>query len=112
MLNRTMPGMRFAPQLSVFVGVFISLESGLFFFPGCVGSWLLHTGFSLVVASGGSSLVVVCRLPVAGLLQLQSTGSRHVGPEVVAHVLSSSMACGVFLDQGSNRCPPSCKVDS
>ena len=60
--------MRFAPQLSVFVGVFISLESGLFFFffPGCVRSWLLHTGFSLVVASGGSSLVVVCRLPATG----------------------------------------------
>ena len=56
--------MRFAPQLSVFVGVFISLESGLF--PGCVRSWLLHTGFSLVVASGGSSLVVVCRLPATG----------------------------------------------
>ena len=33
-------------------------------------------GFSLVVASGGYSLVVVYGLPVAVLLLLQSVGSR------------------------------------
>ena len=73
--------MRFAAQLSGFVGVFISLESGLFFFL----SWLcsvLVAPYRLFSSCGkrgllsscgvqascrrGSSLVVVCRLPAAG----------------------------------------------
>ena len=35
---------------------------------------------------------------------LWSTGSRHVGPVVVANGLSGPVACGIFLDQGSNQC--------
>ena len=36
-----------------------------------------------------------------GLQKLQ-----HVGSAVVAPGLSFSVACGIFLDQGSNLCPP------
>ena len=36
-------------------------------------------GLSLVAVSGSDCLVVVCRLLIAGLLVLQSVGSRHVG---------------------------------
>ena len=45
------------------------------------------------------SVVVACRL--------QSTASV-----VVAHGLSCSMACGIFLDQGSNPCPLHWQADS
>ena len=49
-------------------------------------------GFSLVVASGGYSLVAV---PLPLLLMV-------VASLIVAHGLSCSMACEIFLDQGSN----------
>ena len=37
---------------------------------------------------------------------------QSAGIVVMAHRLSWSAACGIFLDQGSNRCPLDCKVDS
>ena len=49
----------------------------LFIF-GCVGLRCCE-GFSLVVASGGYSLVVVSRLLTWRLLLLRSTGSRALG---------------------------------
>ena len=73
------------------------------------------TGFSLVVASGGFSLVEVHRLlvvvtspvaehrlqgiqvSVAAAPELYSTGSV-----VVVHRFSCPAACGIFPDQGSN----------
>ena len=99
------------------------------FIVGCAGSSLLHS-LSLVVASRGYPLAVVCRLLVALLIaehrfwgsrasvrlvglvvvtpRLQSTGSR-----VVVHGISCSTACGVFLDQGSNlSCLLHWQVDS
>ena len=45
---------------------------------GCVGLRCCE-GFSLVVASGGYSLVVVSRLLTWRLLLLRSTGSRALG---------------------------------
>ena len=36
-------------------------------------------GLSLVVVSGNDSLVVVCRLLIAGLHVLRSMGSRYMG---------------------------------
>ena len=51
--------------------------------------WLWHAG-SVVAAHG-----------------LQSTGSV-----VVVHGLSCSVACGIFLDQGSNPCPLHWQADS
>ena len=54
------------------------------------------------------------------LLLLQSMGSRMSGPQELRHLgsvimapgLGCSSACGIFLDQGSNRCPLHCKADS
>ena len=69
-------------------------------------------GLSLVAASGG-----YCSLQCVGfswrwLLLLPSTGSRRAGSVVVAHGLSCSAACRIFLDQGSNPCPLHWQVDS
>ena len=52
--------------------------------------------FLIVVAS----LVAEHRLQAHVLRQLW-----HAGSVVVAHGLSCSTACGIFLDQGSNPCP-------
>ena len=41
---------------------------------------------------------------VLRLLMLLSTGSRAGSSAAVAHELSHSWACGIFLDQGSNPC--------
>ena len=46
-----------------------------------------------------------------GNFSLWSTASRHAGSVVVAHRLSCSSACGIFLDQGSNPGPLYCKAD-
>ena len=53
----------------------------------------------------GGLLIAVASL--AAELGLQSTGSV-----VVAHRLSYSTACGIFLDQGSNPSPLHWQVDS
>ena len=101
-------------------------------FIGCTGSLLLCSGFSLVVASRGYSLVVVQGFSLWWHLLLQSTGSmcvgfsschtlgsvvvapglQSLGSIVVAHALSCSEACGIFLGQGSNPCPLSWQVYS
>ena len=70
-------------------------------------------GFSLVVASGGRSSAAACGLliAVASLVAEQ----RLKGPRtsvVVAHGLSCSLACGVFLDQGLNPFVLHWQVDS
>ena len=54
-----------------------------------------HSGFS---CSGAQALGHV--VPVAVAPELQSAGLV-----VVMHGLSCSLACGIFLDQGSNPCP-------
>ena len=60
-------------------------------------------GLSLIVVSGGYSLLMYAGFSLQQLLLLQITGSRP--SVVVAHGFSGSMACGIFLDQGSNPCP-------
>ena len=69
-------------------------------------------GLSLVVGSGGYCSLWCEGFSLRWLLLLQSTGSRHTGSVVVAHGLSCSKACGIFLDQGSNPCPLHWQVDS
>ena len=78
-------------------------------------------GFSLVVASRSYSLAAVCRashcggFPCGGaqflgcaiVMTCQSTDSV-----AVAHGLSCSTACAIFLDQGSNLCILHCQMDS
>ena len=46
------------------------------------------------------------------LLPLQSKGCRHLDSVVVAHGLSSSKTCAIFLDQGSSWCPLHWQADS
>ena len=62
---------------------FIHLFLSFFFFYlsifGCIGSSLLRAGFSLVVASGGYSLLRRAGFPLRWLLLLWSTGSRCAG---------------------------------
>ena len=91
------------------IGVHVSLQlMYLFIYLGCTGSSLLPAGFSLGAASGGYS-----SLPCTGFsLQLQSTGLGAQASGVVAHGLSCSVVCEIFLDQGSNLCPLFWQVDS
>ena len=67
-------------------------------------------GLSLVVASGGfsccGSRALGSRASVVVARALWSADS------VVAHGLSCSAACEVFLDQGSNLCPLPWQADS
>ena len=69
-------------------------------------------GLSLVVASGGHSSSRCAGPSPSRPLLLRSTGSRHAGSVVVAHGPSCSAACGIFPDQGSNRCPLHWQADS
>ena len=73
---------------------------------------------SLVAASRGCSLLRCVGFSLQWLLLLQSTGSRRAGFSSCGSWalerrlsscgtgLSCSTACGIFLDQGSNPCPP------
>ena len=70
------------------------------------GPFIAATGLSLVAASRGYSLVVVCRL----LTGVASLVAEHRLPGVKASVVvgyrfSCLKACGIFPDQGSNPCP-------
>ena len=62
-------------QISVFIFFYLFY---LFIF-GCVGSSLLHAGFSLVVASRGYSSLRCVGFSLRWLLLLPSTGSRRAG---------------------------------
>ena len=73
--------------------------------------WGLLSSWSVRLPIAGASLVVEHRLG--------HMGSAVVAPEfwsagliVVAHGLSCSEACGIFLDQGSNPCLLHWQVDS
>ena len=69
-------------------------------------------GLSLVVPFGGDSSLRCTGFSLRWLLLLQITGSRRAGSVVVAHGLSCSVACGIFLDQGLNPCPVHSQADS
>ena len=79
----------------------------LFYFFGRVLVFFAAHRLSLVVASGGYSLLRCAGFSLRWLLLLQSTGSV-----VVAHRLSCFAACGIFPDQGSNLCPLHWQADS
>ena len=86
-------------------------------FSSC-GEW----GLLFVVVCGlivVASLVAEHGLQACGLQQLWRTGSvvvarglQSTGSVVVAHRLSCSTACGIFLDQGSNPSPLHQQADS
>ena len=72
-----------------------------------------YVGFSLLKVSGGYSLDAVPGLFVVVLSLV--AGGQAISMQssvIVAHRLSCSEACGIFLDQELNPCPLHCKVDS
>ena len=69
-------------------------------------------GLSPVAANRGHSSSWCAGLSLSRPLLLQSTGSRCAGSVIVAHGPSCSAACGIFPDQGSNRCPLRRQADS
>ena len=87
--------------------LFLNNHFNYFFIFGCTGS--SSHGLSLVVASGGSSLLCcegVSLQPLVVEHRLSSSGSV-----VVVHRLSCSTACGIFLDQRSKLCPLQWQAD-
>ena len=101
-----------------FLFLFFFFNKFIYLFLAALGLCCCARAFSSC-SEQGLLFLVVC-----GLLLLQSTGSRHAGfsscgtwaqqlwlagsrgqAVVVAHGLSCSAACGIFLDQGSNPCP-------
>ena len=77
----------------------------------CAGSLSLCS-LSLVAVSRGYSLVEVCGLliVVASHCRIRVVGA--LASLVVAHRHSCLMACGIFPDQGLNRCPLQRQADS
>ena len=69
-------------------------------------------GLSLVEANGGHFSLRCAGLSLSRPLLLRGTGSRRAASVVVAHGPSSSAACGIFPDQGSNPCPLHWQADS
>ena len=118
------PGCSFSFFFSLFSSLFKNNLFIYLFIFSCVGSSLLHAGF-LQLRQAGLFFVVVRGLLIAvaslvaehglqahGLQQLWLSGSVVVAhglqsahSVVVGHGLSCSVACGIFLVQGSNPCP-------
>ena len=69
-------------------------------------------GSPLVVSRGDSSLVLEHRPWRAQASVVAGPWLQSTGWIVVAHRLSSSTTCGIFLDQESNPCLLHWKVDS
>ena len=81
-------------------------------------------GLSLVAVGRGHSSLQCMGFSLRWPLLLRSTGSRHAvsavvarrlqsaGSAAVVHGLHCSVACGIFLDQGSNPCLLHWQVDS
>ena len=68
-------------------------------------------GLSPVAVSGGHSSSRCSGLSLSWPFVAEH-GSRRTGSVVVAHRPSSSAACGIFPDQGSNPCPLHRQADS
>ena len=86
---------------------------------GCAGFSLLHVGFS---SCGERGLLSRCGMQVSHCSDFSCCGTQALGAwasvvvarglRFVAHGLSCLTARGIFPDQGSNRRPLLCKVDS
>ena len=71
----------------------------------------MHTGFLQLRRAG--TLIEASRLLIAVASLVAEHGFQGAWASVVAvHGLSCPKACGIFLDQGLNRCPLHCQVDS
>ena len=102
---------------------FLNLFSFFIYFWLCWVFIAVH-GLSLAAASRGSSLLQCTQHHCSGFsccgaqaLGAQASvvaarGLQSAGSVVVAHGLSCSLACGIFLDHCSNPCPLHWQVDS
>ena len=68
--------------------------------------------FSPVVVSRGYSVVVVPRILIAVASLVAAPELWSTGSVAVVYGLSSSEACGIFLDQGLNPCLLHWQADS
>ena len=84
----------------------VSLRCHMWAFSGCsrCGAWASYCGGVFLVWSTGSMRT--------GFRRAAACGLESMNLVVVTHGLSSSTACGIFPDQGSNPCPLHCKVAS
>ena len=76
------------------------------------GVFVAARGLSLIAASGATLQMLHSASRCGGFF---CCGARALGLRAsvaVAHGFSSSAACGIFLDQGSNLCPLHRQVDS
>ena len=77
-----------------------------------------HKGFSLVAPSGGHSPVAVCGFLIAVASALGHVGFSSCGTQALAGSvdvvdgLRCFVACGIFLDRGSNLCLLHWQADS
>ena len=104
-----------------FLLYFFKLFYFILFIFGYIGSWLLHVGFWRAGATlccgarashcGGFSCCGARALGHAGSVVV-ACGLQSAGSAVVTHGLICSVACGIFLDQGSNPFPLHWQVDS
>ena len=88
----------FFKNLYLFVHVFLF---------DCAGALLLRVGFLRWWRRGG--LLSRCG---DGLLTAVDSPVAELQGSVVAHEVCCPAACEIFLDQGSNLCPPHWQVDS
>ena len=65
----------------------------------------------IFVAVHALSLVAMCRLLLLVASLVEHRLQDMMTSVVEAHGLSCSMACVIFLDQGSNQCPLHWQVD-
>ena len=66
-----------------------------------------------LIAKSRDSLIEASRLLIAGASLVAEHGFQGAWASVVVVLgLSCPMACGIFLEQGLNRCPLHCQVDS
>ena len=93
------------------VSQFFKVTINLFTFGFCwvfVAAWM----HSLVVVEWGLLFVEGHTLLIAMASFLWSTGSRCMAFSSCHARLSCHVACGIFLDQGSNSCPLNWQADS
>ena len=77
---------------------------------GCAGSSLLFQGFLQLWRSGAT--LQVCGLVIEVASPVVEHRLQNSGSVIMAHRFSSSEACGIFLDQGSNPCTMHWQVES
>ena len=69
--------------------------------------WVFTAAHGIFFSCGEWGLLSSCSVQASHCMVslVRSMALGHMGSEIVAHGLSCSEACGIFLDQASNLCP-------